>query len=161
MTAIAGAREMVRDRRFAPASSRPRTRALLRARESKWRTPSIYRKRVRDIVERYLNAIASHHWDVVDECIAADIVRVGPYGDRYAGRDEYLAFIADLMPRLEGYAMELHRVTYASDALAFVELSETVELDGKPMLTPEVLVFGLDGDGRIARVDVYIQTQAG
>jgi ketosteroid isomerase-like protein len=116
---------------------------------------------VADIVERYLRAIASQDWDVVDKCIADDIVRVGPYGDRYTGRDEYLAFIADLMPRLEGYAMELHRVTYASDALAFVELSETVELDGKPMLTPEVLVFGLDGDGRIARVDIYIQTQAG
>lgn len=114
-----------------------------------------------DIIERYLRAIASQEWDVVDECIADDIVRVGPYGDRYAGRNEYLAFIADLMPRLSGYAMELHRVTYASDALAFVELSETVELDGKPMLTPEVLVFGLDGDGRIARVDIYIQTQAG
>jgi ketosteroid isomerase-like protein len=116
---------------------------------------------VPDIVERYLDAIASHKWDVVDECIAADIVRVGPYGDRYAGRDEYLAFIADLMPRLEGYEMKLERVTYASDALAFVELRETVEVDGKPMVTPEVLVFGLDGDGRIARVDIYIQTQTG
>ena len=114
-----------------------------------------------DIVERYLNAIASHDWDVVDECIADDIVRVGPYGDRYAGREEYLAFIADLMPRLKGYAMKLERVTYARDTLAFVELSETVHVDGKPMVTPEVLVFALDGDGRIARVDIYIQTQAG
>jgi ketosteroid isomerase-like protein len=116
---------------------------------------------VADIIEHYLRAIASQDWVVVDECIADDIVRVGPYGDRYEGRDEYLAFIADLMPRLEGYAMKLHRVTYASDALAFVELSETVELDGKPMVTPEVLVFGLDGDGRIARVHIYIQTQSG
>lgn len=114
-----------------------------------------------EIVERYLHAIASHDWDVVDECIADDIVRVGPYGDRYAGRGEYLAFIADLMPRLTGYAMKLERVTYASDALAFAELSETVELDGKPMVTPEVLVFALAGDGRIARVDIYIQTQTG
>jgi ketosteroid isomerase-like protein len=116
---------------------------------------------VAEIVERYLHAIASHDWAVVGECIADDIVRVGPYGDRYAGRDEYLSFIADLMPRLEGYAMELHRVTYASDALAYVELRETVEVDGKPKVIPEVLVFGLDGDGRIARVDIYIQTQAG
>jgi len=54
------------------------------------------------IVERYLHAIASHDWDVVDECIADDIVRVGPYGDRYAGRAEYLGFIADLMPKLDG-----------------------------------------------------------
>jgi hypothetical protein len=49
-------------------------------------------------------------------------------------------------------------VTYATDALAFAELSETVELDGKPMRTPEVLVFALDADGLIARVEVFIQT---
>ena len=114
-----------------------------------------------DIIERYLEAIASHDWGVVDGCIADDIVRVGPYGDRYAGRVEYMAFIADLMPRLGGYLMELHRVTYASDALAFAELTETVELDGKPTRTPEVLVFALDGDGRIARVDIFIQTPQG
>jgi ketosteroid isomerase-like protein len=110
---------------------------------------------------RYLHAIASHDWGAVDECIADDIVRVGPYGDRYAGRDEYLAFIAELMPRLKGYVMKLDRVTYASDALAFAELSETVELDGKPRVTPEALVFELAGDGRIARVEIYIQTPAG
>jgi ketosteroid isomerase-like protein len=114
-----------------------------------------------DIVESYLDAIASHDWDVVDESIADDIVRVGPYGDRYAGRDEYLAFIADLMPKLKGYAMKLDRVTYVNDARAYAELSETVELDGKPMRTPEVLVFEMNGEGRIARVDVFIQTPEG
>ena len=62
-----------------------------------------------DIVERYLDAIASHDWD----------------------------------------------------ARAYAELSETVELDGKPMRTPEVLVFELNSDGRIARVDVFIQTPEG
>ena len=114
-----------------------------------------------EIVERYLRAIASHDWAVVDECIADDIVRVGPYGDRYAGRAEYLAFISDLMPRLTGYSMDLHGVTYASDGRAFAELRETVAVEGKPMVTPELLVFALDSDGRIARVDIYIQTQAG
>src|SRR6478609_5530109 len=114
-----------------------------------------------DVVERYLRAVASQDWDVVDECIADDVVRVGPHRDHYAGREEYLAFIADLMPKLKGYAMKLDRVTYASDALAFVELRETVEVDGKPMVTPEVLVFELAGDGRIARVDIFIQTPTG
>ena len=85
----------------------------------------------------------------------------GPYRDRYAGRDEYLAFIADLMPKLKGYVMKLDRVTYANDTLAFAELTETVEVDGKPMVTPEVLVFELTGDGRIARVEIFIQTPAG
>jgi ketosteroid isomerase-like protein len=114
-----------------------------------------------EIVERYLHAIASHDWAVVDGCIADDIVRVGPYGDRYSGRDEYLAFIADLMPKLKGYAMRIDRVNYVGDARAYAELSETVEVDGTPMATPEVLVFGLADDGRIARVEIFIQTQAG
>ena len=45
-----------------------------------------------------------------DGPMADDIVRVGPYGDRCAGKDDYLAFIAKLMPSLEGYVMDLHRV---------------------------------------------------
>jgi hypothetical protein len=89
--------------------------------------------------------------------LADDIVRVGPYGDRFAGRDEYMAYIADLMPKLAGYVMDLQRVTYVGDALAFAELSETVVL-GTPMVTSEVLVFALDGDRRITRVDIFIQT---
>lgn len=110
------------------------------------------------IVERYLDAIVSHDWDVVGECIADDIVRVGPYGDRFTGRDDYLPFISQTMPKLKGYSMDLHRVTYANDRLAFAELSETVEVDGKPTFTPEVLVLELDDDGLISRVDIFIQT---
>jgi hypothetical protein len=37
------------------------------------------------IVERYLDAIMSHDWDVVGECVVDDIIRVGPYGDRFEG----------------------------------------------------------------------------
>jgi ketosteroid isomerase-like protein len=114
-----------------------------------------------DIIERYLDAIASHDWAVVDECIADDIIRVGPYGDRYVGRHDYVAFIADLMPKLKGYQMEVHRVTYVSDVLAFAELTEAVDAGGKPFRTPEVLVFAVDGDRRIARVDIFIQTPPG
>jgi ketosteroid isomerase-like protein len=114
-----------------------------------------------DVVERYLHGIASHAWDAVDDCVADDIVRVGPYGDRYDGRDDYLAFLAEVMPKLNGYRMEIHRVTYVSDALAFAELTETVQAKGAPFRTPEVLVFDLAGDGRIARVEIFIQTPAG
>jgi hypothetical protein len=111
-----------------------------------------------NVVERYLGAIVSHDWDTVGGCIADEIIRVGPYGDRFEGRDRYLAYISETMPKLEGYSMQLTRVTYVGDRLAFAELSETVELDGKTTLTPEVLVFDIDGDGRIIRVDIYIQT---
>ena len=45
--------------------------------------------------------------------------------------------------------------------LVFAELTETVDLEGKPMRIPEALVFELNGDGRIARVDIFIQTPGG
>lgn len=110
------------------------------------------------IVERYLDAIVAHDWDVVRDCVADDIVRIGPYGDRFDGRDEYLAYISATMPKLAGYSMDLHRVTYVDYGLAFAELSETIEVDGKPMLTREVLVFAVDGQRGISRVEIFIQT---
>jgi ketosteroid isomerase-like protein len=118
---------------------------------------------VSGVVERYLDAIISHDWDALAACLSDDgFVRVGPWGDEYPGKLQYVAFIADLMPRLPGYEMRIDRVTYSGDGrIAVVELSETVEVDGKPQRTPEALVFDLDGDrenGRIGRIQVFIQT---
>ncbi|MGH9031840.1 MAG: nuclear transport factor 2 family protein [Acidimicrobiia bacterium] len=112
-----------------------------------------------DVVEQYLAAVVGHDWQTLRTCVTDDVVRVGPYGDRYEGRDAYLAFLADTMPRLRRYEMQVDRVTYLGDRRALAELSETVEMDGKPVRTPEALVFDLDADGRIARIEIYIQTQ--
>jgi len=63
------------------------------------------------------------------------------------------------MPTLPGYSMDVTRVTYAG-SLAFAELSETVEVDGTPLRTPECLTFELTDDGRIRRVEIFTQTRA-
>lgn len=115
------------------------------------------------VVERYLDAIIGHDWDSLAACLADDgFVRVGPWGDEYAGKAGYVAFIADLMPRLPGYEMRVDRVTFSADQrLATVELTETVDVDGRRHATPEALVFDLDGDGeqaRIRRIQVFVQT---
>jgi hypothetical protein len=66
------------------------------------------------------------------------------------------------MPRLPGYEMRVDRVTYTRDErLAVVELTETVDVDGRRHPTPEALVFDLDADGalgRIRRIQVFVQT---
>ena len=109
------------------------------------------------MVEQYLAAIVGHDWDGLHECITDDVVRVGPYRDRYEGRDAYVGFLAGTMPALRGYQMHVDRVTYFGAGRALAELSETVELDGTPVRTPEALVFDLAPDGRIAHIEIYIQ----
>jgi hypothetical protein len=117
---------------------------------------------VPDVVERFLTAMVAHEWETMGACVADDVHRVGPYGDVYDGRDAYVAFIADQLPRLPGYRMDVDRVVYAG-SVAVAELSETVDvrqLDGgaQRLRTPEALVFDLNDDGLIARIQVFTQT---
>ncbi len=110
------------------------------------------------VVGRYLRAITSHRWDDLSACLTDEVERIGPYGDAYRGREHYVAFLAGLMPTLPGYSMEVSRVTYSPDgSSAVAELSETVEVGGRPHVTPEALVFDLDSGGLIAHISIYIQ----
>jgi ketosteroid isomerase-like protein len=111
-----------------------------------------------DVVERFLDRMVAHDWAGVTNCLAPDVVRVGPFGDTYSPRDRYVAFLAELMPQLPNYSMKVTRVAYSDAvAVAVAELSETMDVDGAPLETPEALVFDLDADGQIARIAVYIQ----
>jgi len=83
---------------------------------------------------------------------------VGPFGDVYEGREPYLAFLSSLMPTLSGYRMDVGGVHETEGGMTVVaELVETVEMDGKTVVTPESLVFDLDGDGTIREIRIYIQ----
>jgi hypothetical protein len=114
---------------------------------------------VANVVERYLDAVAAHDWDTAEDCLSADVHRVGPFGDEYKGRDTYLDYLRRLMPSLAGYRMDLHRVLACEGGRTLVaELTETVEMDGRVIETPESLTFDLDPGGRIARIGIYIQT---
>lgn len=114
---------------------------------------------VAGIVERYLRAVVEHDWEALADCLVEDVVRVGPFGDTYSPRDPYVAFLAGLMPSLPGYSMQVDRVVYAGD-VAVAQLSETVDVDGAPLVTPETLVFDLAPDGLIARIGIYIQRRS-
>jgi ketosteroid isomerase-like protein len=113
---------------------------------------------VTDVVRRYLQAITDHDWETLAGCLADDVVRTGPYGDTYSSKPQYVSFLSELMPRLPGYAMDVAAVTYSADGrIAVAELTETVEVNGAPKVTPEALVFELTDDGLIGRVRIYIQ----
>jgi ketosteroid isomerase-like protein len=109
------------------------------------------------IVERYLDALTGHDWDRFAACLADEFTRVGPYGDAYSSKAEYVAYLSAMMPTLPGYSMEVSRITYG-DGVAYAELAETMSDDQGPLRTPECITFDLAPDGRIARIEVFIQT---
>jgi len=109
-------------------------------------------------VMRYLEAVAVHDWEAAEACLSAGVRRTGPFGDVYEGRERYLAFLRQLMPTLAGYRMDIERALPAGDGGTVVaQLTETVELGGKVVVTPESLIFEVDDDGRIREIRIYIQ----
>ncbi|HTZ07670.1 MAG TPA: nuclear transport factor 2 family protein [Acidimicrobiales bacterium] len=108
------------------------------------------------VVERYLERLVAHDWEAMAACLAEDVVRVGPFGDTYTPRGDYVAFLSALMPTLPGYGMRIERVVH-SGTVTVVELTETIDAGGAAVETPEALVFDIDDDGLIAHIAIYIQ----
>ncbi|HEY1840637.1 MAG TPA: nuclear transport factor 2 family protein [Mycobacterium sp.] len=110
------------------------------------------------VVESYLACLAVHDWDGLAATIAdKDLIREGPYCDIVEGKQPYLKFLRGVFASLEGYRLDVQRISHASDRVCYVELSETFDIDGVPTGYPECLVFEQDLDGLINRVSVFIK----
>jgi limonene-1,2-epoxide hydrolase len=109
-------------------------------------------------VERYLACLAVHDWDGLAATIADDdLIRQGPYLDVVEGKQPYLKFLRGVFASLEGYQLDVHRISHTSDRVCYVELSETFDIDGVPTEYPECLVFERNSDDLINRVSVFIK----
>ncbi|HMC39016.1 MAG TPA: nuclear transport factor 2 family protein [Acidimicrobiales bacterium] len=113
------------------------------------------------VVQRYLRAVGNQDWETAEACLGEDVVRLGPFGDDFQGRADYIGHLRQVMPALQGYRMEIGRLVVSPDRKTVVaELAETVDLAGVPTRTEESLVFDLDGDGLISRIAIYIRQSA-
>ena len=110
----------------------------------------------RDVVQRYLAGLAAHDWHSVAATLAPDVVRMGPYGDAYQGRDSYATFLEETVSALGGYQLDVDRVLAAGPAVT-VELRETVDDGDARLETSEAVVFDT-ATGLISRVAVYLRT---
>ncbi len=108
-----------------------------------------------DTVGGYLGALRAQDWDALRALLAPDVVRHGPYGDDFTGRDRYVAFLIETFAMLGDYELEVHRVFGASDRVC-VELAETATVGDQRLRTEEAVVFAVH-DGRIREVRVFLQ----
>jgi len=110
----------------------------------------------RDVVQRYLAALAAFDWTALAGTLATDVHRIGPYGDDCDGREAYASFLQSTITALSGYELAVKRTIAAGSTVA-VELSETVD-DGenRRLHTDEVVVFDVAG-GLIVQVAVYLR----
>jgi hypothetical protein len=107
-------------------------------------------------VGRYLAALGRQDWDALAACLTDDVVRIGPYGDVYEGRDAYVAFLAETLASLPGYELRVERLIVAS-ATVVAELNETIDGPQGRMRTDEAIVFDLAPSGLIRRVGVFLR----
>ena len=78
--------------------------------------------------------------------LAPEVERIGPFGDRVAGRDRYLAMLEEAVPA--DYRNDVHLVTYAADGrAAFARVTEHLGYPNQTLHLEEAYAFGLDDEG--------------
>ena len=112
----------------------------------------------RDVVQRYLSAMAAGDWPVLAATLALDVERIGPYGDNFSGRDPYAQFLERIIGSLSGYELVIADMIADGGRVA-VELNETVDDGDARLHTDETVVFDVR-DGLIVKVAVYLQKSA-
>ena len=109
------------------------------------------------VLERYFDALRSHDWASLAECLAEDVHRTGPYLDVFRGKQAYVEFLSKKLPTLPNYKLAVARIRMIGESSAVAELEETIDVDGVPKSFPEAIFFDFDADGRILRVDIYVK----
>jgi hypothetical protein len=107
-------------------------------------------------VTRYLESLGAQDWEALGTTLTdGEFERVGPFCDVISDKAAYLAFLDSIVPSLDNYTVRTRRVS-VTDGVVYAEINESFQLQGEPMDFPEVLVFDLDADGLISRVQVYM-----
>jgi hypothetical protein len=113
------------------------------------------------VVERYLRHIQDKDWAALAGTLSdGPFERVGPFCDVIGDKSGYLAFLEDIVSKLEQYQLRIRRLT-AADGVVCAEVSESFVLEGTAMAFPEVLLFDVGADDLITRVQVYMMRPGG
>ncbi|HEY6622360.1 MAG TPA: nuclear transport factor 2 family protein [Acidimicrobiales bacterium] len=113
----------------------------------------------RAAVEEYLAAFASWDWDRFAGILSdRDLRRVGPFMDVIESKDDYVAFLRQLMPTLANYEVRVDRISEIGPQRFLVELSETFDVAGVRTEYPQADLFEVDTVGKIRGVSIFMKT---
>jgi hypothetical protein len=108
-------------------------------------------------VERFFEDLSARDWESLRGDLAPEVERIGPFGDRVAGRERYLAMLEESVPA--DYRNDVHRVAYAEDGrTAFARVTEHLGYPDRTLHLEEAYAFGLDEVGLVSRIEVFWQT---
>jgi len=108
-------------------------------------------------VERFFEHLSARDWESLRGDLAPEVERIGPFGDRVAGRDRYLAMLEASVPA--DYRNDVHRVAYAEDGrTAFARVTEHLGYPDRTLHLEEAYAFGFDEVGLVSRIEVFWQT---
>jgi limonene-1,2-epoxide hydrolase len=111
-----------------------------------------------EAVEHYLACMAANDWDGLAATIADEgLTRDGPFCDVVEGKQRYVDFLRGVITSLDGYQLQVQRVSHVSNRVSFVELSETFGVDGVPTTYPECILFERNDHGLISHVSVFMK----
>jgi len=115
-------------------------------------------------VQSFVECYGARDFDGVADCLSDEgFERSGPYLDVIGSKAEYVDFLKRVVPTLgPRYELAPVRISGTSDGrTAFAELIERIEIDGVLTDIPEVIVFDLAADGRIARMNLFLKQPGG
>ncbi len=116
------------------------------------------------VVEDFVRCYVERDWERLASCFNDhDFERIGPYVDVISSAKEYLDFLRRVVPTMgDDYALEADRIVYLPEQkVAFAQLLEHLRVDGQMTDIPEAIIFDLDDNGRIRRMQLYLEQPGG
>ena len=112
-------------------------------------------------VERMHAHLAMYDWEAFRGVLSPDVERIGPLGERLAGRDAYIELMSGAgqeasdrdRRRTTG---DVHRVVYSEDRRsAFARVTAHVPREDQEMMIEQTLAYEIDENGLISRIEVF------
>jgi hypothetical protein len=115
------------------------------------------------VIEQIFDRLGAGDWSGYGALLSADSVRIGPWGDRSTGREHLVEMVAMLTPASSGNdspapRWDVHRIAYTPDGRS--GFARVTAHPGRGPLShfEETLLFEIDEEGRVARIEIFWQT---